>query len=158
MDPQKQASAYFLDYNIVIPALPASKIEWDYGLNDFGDDYVDICPVTLRPFYYVKEGTWEDAAFKKFNVKSKNLYKGYKYFMGFVQKHEKLPTVDELITFYFNRYIEAGKSSTLPFLAQRWTIDVIEVYRPHFEKLEIKSIIEIFNKYNPIDQRCAAEK
>jgi hypothetical protein len=78
--------------------------------------------------------------------------------MGFVQKHEKLPTVDELITFYFNRYIEAGKSTILPFLAQRWAFDVIEVYRPHFEKLEISSIIEIFNKYNPIDQRCAAEK
>ncbi len=125
VDPQKQASAYFLDYNIVVPPLPAAKIEWGYGLKDFDDDHVDVCPVTLRPFYYVKEGTWEDAAFKKFNIKPKNLYRGCKYFMGFVQKHEKLPTLEELLIFYFNRYIEAGKCGTLPYLTRRWASDVV---------------------------------
>ena len=120
---------------MVIPALPTAKIEWGYGLNDFGNDRVGICPVTLRPFYHVKEGTWSDAAFKKFNVKSKDLYKGYKYFMGFVQKHEKFPNFDEMITFYFNRYIEAGKCTTLPFLTKKWAINMLEVYRPYFEKM-----------------------
>jgi len=38
IDPQKQASAYFLDYNLVIPPLPANKIEWGYKLNKYEDD------------------------------------------------------------------------------------------------------------------------
>jgi hypothetical protein len=78
--------------------------------------------------------------------------------MGFVQKHEKLPTVEELLIFYFNRYIEAGKCGALPYLARRWASDVVEIYKPFFEKMDIQSIIEIFNKYNPIDKRCEAEK
>jgi len=36
VDPQKQASAYFLDYNMIVPALPVAKVEWKYGLKDIG--------------------------------------------------------------------------------------------------------------------------
>jgi hypothetical protein len=58
VDPQKSASAYFLDYNIVIPALPKGEVNWGYGLKDF-EDSVKICPKTLRPFYHVQENkTW----------------------------------------------------------------------------------------------------
>jgi len=91
VDVQKQASAYFLDYNLVVPALPAAKIEWGYGLNHFEDDKVDVCPVTLRPYYNVKEGTWETAAKLKFHVEPSKLFRGYKYFQSFIQKHEKFP-------------------------------------------------------------------
>ena len=35
---------------------------------------------------------------------------------------------------------------------------MLEVYRPYFEKMQIAQIIEIFNKYNPIEKRCEAEK
>jgi hypothetical protein len=35
IDPQKSASAYFLDYNIVIPPMPKGEINWKYGLKDF---------------------------------------------------------------------------------------------------------------------------
>ena len=32
VDVQKSASAYFLDYNMVIPPIPEAKIHWGYGL------------------------------------------------------------------------------------------------------------------------------
>lgn len=84
LDVQKQASAYFLDYNLVVPALPAAKIEWKYGLNDFGDDSVKICPNTLRPFYYVNGKRWDEVAYEKFKVDAENLFKRNKYFEAFV--------------------------------------------------------------------------
>ena len=91
-------------------------------------------------------------------MKVGKLYRGYKYFIGFVEKHEKFPNADELITFYYNRYIEANKCKTLPFLTERWAKDVIEVYRPFFEKLDVKKIIEIFIEFMPIVYRQKAEK
>lgn len=62
VDPQKQASAFFLDYNLVIPALPAAKSEWKYGLKDMGIEHIKVCPKTFRPFYYVGGKTWMEAA------------------------------------------------------------------------------------------------
>jgi hypothetical protein len=45
--------------------------------------------------------------------------------MGFVQKHEKFPNVEELLIFNFNRYIEAGKCGSLPYLAGKWASNVV---------------------------------
>lgn len=72
-------------------------------------------------------------------------------------KHKKLPNWDELVTFYYNRYIEAGKNNTLPYLTEQWAKDVIEVYTPHFAKLEIDHIIKIFKESMPIVNRCKTE-
>lgn len=31
-----------------------------------------------------------------------------------------MPTLDELILFYYNRYVQANKKNTLPFLTEKW--------------------------------------
>jgi hypothetical protein len=49
-----------------------------------------------------------------------------------VFKYEKLPTVDELIVFLYNRFVEGKKFVTLPFQAEKWANRLIEDYKPHF--------------------------
>ena len=56
MDVQKSASAYFLDYNMVIPQLPEAKVFWGYGLKEHDvkeGGELRFSPITLRPFYEV---------------------------------------------------------------------------------------------------------
>ncbi len=93
IDPQKQASAFFLDYNLIIPALPKFEINWKYGLKEF-EKTVEVCPKTLRPFYFINNDTWEKAAEEKFKMKLVDLFKGYKYFENFVYKYEHMPTYE----------------------------------------------------------------
>lgn len=57
------------------------------------------------------------------------LFSGHKFFQEFVLKHERLPNYDELLIFYFNRYIESGKYSTLPYLTKQWTQDIIDDHK-----------------------------
>lgn len=59
MDAQKSASDIFLDYFIKVPALPKAKVEWCYGVDFKDKSVVEFCPKTLRPFYIVKDKTWE---------------------------------------------------------------------------------------------------
>ncbi len=65
VDVQKSASAYFLDYNLAIAPLPFAKIHWKYGLINHqvtqGSE-LKFSPITLRPYYEVEEGNWENAA------------------------------------------------------------------------------------------------
>ena len=41
--------------------------------------------------------------------------------INYVQKYEKKPELTELIIFYYNRIIEGGKKTTLPFLTEKWS-------------------------------------
>jgi len=49
---------------------------------------------------------------------ARELFSGHKYFAEFIIKHGKLPNYDELLVFYFNRYIDSGKIKTLPFMME----------------------------------------
>ena len=48
------------------------------------------------------------------------MIKGQKYYQGFIEKHKKFPTKDEIILFYYNRYVVANKYNTLPYLTEKW--------------------------------------
>lgn len=160
IDPQKSASAYFLDYNLIVPALPKFEVSWKYGLKEeFIGDPVKLCPKTMRPYYHVAGNkTWFEAAKEKFGLEPEDLFKEYKYFEALIAKHEKFPTFEELITFYYNRFIEAGKCKTLPYLVEKFTKDALENYKPLFENRDIKEIKKIFEEYMPILHRIEAEK
>ena len=57
-------------------------------------------------------------------------------------KYKKKPTSDELAIFYYNRYVEANKKSTLPFQTGKWIKELLKSYQPVFaEGYEIKKII-----------------
>jgi hypothetical protein len=122
IDTDKQVSEIALDYNLVVPELPQSEANWKYGLID-EEKEVKICPKTLRPFS--KEG-------QEKQVKPVGDLNEYKYFEAFVFKYEKLPTVDELIVFLYNRFVEGKKFVTLPFQVEKWANRLIEDYKPHF--------------------------
>jgi len=45
-----------------------------------------------------------------------------------VLKYKKRPTKEELAVFYYNRYVEAGKKNTLPYLTEKWIGEFLVSY------------------------------
>jgi DNA-binding transcriptional regulator YbjK len=86
------------------------------------------------------------------------LFKGCKYLQEFIIKYEKQPTQAELAIFYYNRYVESGKMSTLPFLTQKWMQDFLEQYEQFFtEGKDAKVIASSLKKTNKIAFRKQME-
>jgi hypothetical protein len=159
LDAQKSASDIFLEYNLKVPPLPKPAVNWCYGLNHIDKSNVEFNRKTLRPFYTVHGRRWDECAKEDFKVSDVNtLFKGCKYLENYVLKFEKLPNYAELLLFYFNRYVEAGKESTLPFLAEPWTHDLMEKFNKACEGMEIKDVIDIINSSRPIDKRIFMEE
>jgi DNA-binding transcriptional regulator YbjK len=52
-------------------------------------------------------------------------------------KYKTKPNKDELAIFYYNRYVEAGKKTTLPHLTEQWINDFLAAYEPVFENKSI---------------------
>lgn len=122
-------------------------MNWKYGMEDF--EHPKICPKTLRPFHKEK---------KENSIQEENLsLKEYKYFEAFVFKYEKLPTVDELILFYYNRIVESGKCKTLPYMVAKWAKQLIEDYQHYFNSSNIKKIKTVFNEFREVEKRKKAE-
>ncbi len=129
LDAQKSASDIFLDYNIKVPQLPKPEVRWCYGLSTIDNSKVQFNPKTLRPFYMFEGKRWDECAKETFKVSDVNLlFKGCKYLENYILKFEKLPNYAELLLFYFNRYIEAGKETTLPLLTQQWTHELLSKF------------------------------
>ena len=133
MDAQKSAADIFLDYNFTPPKLPKCSVNWAYGLTEYPPEKIHINPQTFRPQYKFKNETWEDVAAKKYEMPVKKMLKGYKYYESFLHKYNKIPTKDELILFYYNRYVIAGKVNTLPYKIEMWAENIIDNYVPVFE-------------------------
>jgi hypothetical protein len=69
LDEHKLFSDIFLDYNVVVPALPAAECNWKFGLEQFEHE-VQIHPRTLRPVSVVEGESWEQHALSVFKVES----------------------------------------------------------------------------------------
>lgn len=63
--------------------------------------------------------------FEKWNMKKEEVFSHFKQFEAFLVKYETIPTYEELILFFYNRYVEGSKKTTLPFLTEKWTKDLI---------------------------------
>lgn len=138
LDASKSAADILLDYNLKIPNLPKAEINWVYGTKIAEKIHTKFHPKTLRPCYYVHGKTWEDCAEEAFEVKNmKRLFKGCKYIESYVLKYKKLPEVDELIAFYYNRYVESGKMETLPYMVRFWAEGLSERFNKVAKRYEI---------------------
>jgi hypothetical protein len=147
IDAKKHISQHPLEYNVVIPPLPEPEVSWQYGLADVPHE-VKICGKTLRPFHVengVKEGSDE------------KVLREVKYFEEFLFKYEKVPNVDELVLFLYNRYVESKKYKTLPFKVREWAESLIEEYKPHMESLGAKEAKRVFNGSRVIAKRIKME-
>ena len=107
IDYSKQVSEIVLPYTLQVPELPKAEVNWNYGIKEFTQT-IEIDSETLRPM--------QPGGRSLFGIDEKDLFKGCKYFGEFVLKYKKRPNREELAVFYYNRYVEAGKRSTLPFL------------------------------------------
>lgn len=146
-DPKKHISDYKLDYNLIVPALPQHETNWHYGLGNV-EHSTKICPKTLRPYLVQNKIKEENPAQE---------LKDFKYFEQFVFKYDKMPTVDELVVFLYNRYVEAGKCKTLPFQVLGWVEQLIEEYRPQFESVSVKKAKRVLNESRTISKRMKLE-
>jgi hypothetical protein len=70
-----------------------------------------------------------------------------------VLKYEKRPNFAELLLFYNNRYVEAGKQTTLPFLSELWTNELSEEFNKASEGMEIPTIVKLIESTRPIEKR-----
>ena len=109
MDAQKSAADIFIDYNFKPNKLPEHVVNWAYKLNEFKPVKIKVCPKTMRPYYKIGTKLWEEKAEETFSVPVKKMMSGMKYYRNFLIKHEKIPTKDELLIFYYNRYVMANK-------------------------------------------------
>ena len=155
MDAQKSAADIFIDYNFKPDKLPQAGINWVYKLTEYEPTKIKICPKTMRPFYRINNKKWEVSAEEIFSVPVKNMMKGMKYYQNFLAKHKKIPTKDELITFYYNRYVVANKTNTLPYLTERWASEVISDYNDAFEisKMSVEEALKAMEKSTAIVNR-----
>lgn len=120
MDTQKSAADLPIDFNLKIPTLPESKIEWKYGLNKYETKIQKINPKTFRLQPRYGQRNWEEVVEDYFKFPAQDLFKGRKYFQDFLNKYHKMPNADELVLFYYNRYVIGGKKTTLPEFVNQW--------------------------------------
>ena len=154
IDASKAASDIYLDYNMKPPHLPKPRINWCYGIEEEDHSQVQFNPKTLRPYYHVKGELWEECAKKCFKVTDVNkLFKGCKYLEAYIAKYEKMPEYAELLVFYYNRYVEADKCTTLPFLTQSWTRELSEKFNKAAEGKSVAQVIQLLNLTRPILKR-----
>ena len=154
MDAQKSASDIFIDYNFVANKLPEAAVDWAYKLTEYEKVRIPICPRTMRPYMNSHEERWDEHAEKCFSIPVDQMIKGQRYFEQFVIKYEKLPTKDELILFYYNRYVVAGKKTTLPYKIEQWSEEVIEEFEL---AVQVNGKIT-FNKISSSKKRFRVEK
>lgn len=122
MDAQKSAADIPIEFNFKPKPLPEAEINWCYGLQEYIEDenMKKINPKTFRLQSRYGNKTWEQKLEEKYKLQVVNMFKGRKYFQNFLLKYNEMPTLDELILFYYNRYVQANKKNTLPFLTEKW--------------------------------------
>lgn len=67
LDEHKLFSDIFLDYNVLIPALPAAEFNWKFGPEPIEHE-VQIHPKTMRPVSVISGERWDHWAKAVFNV------------------------------------------------------------------------------------------
>lgn len=158
LDESKQIHEIFMDYNVDLPKMPESEVNWMYGLKDC-DHSVSICPQTARPVSVEDDKSWQKRAKQAFGFSSnKELFKGCKYIEEFIMKYKKKPTSDQIAIFYYNRYVEGEKKNTLPYQTGKWVVQLLKSYEPVFsEGYDIKKIIATLKESRNIDRRVEME-
>lgn len=71
-----------------------------------------------------------------------------------------MPNRDELITFYYNRYVIANKMSTLPLLTAFWADQFITQYGKVMaeHKISVADAVALLDKSMPREKRLIIEK
>lgn len=77
-----------------------------------------------------------------------------------MRKYNKVPTVDELIVFYYNRYVIANKKATLPLMTKKWAEEFVEDYSKALEesKITVAEALVLLDKSMPREKRLVIEK
>ena len=86
------------------------------------------------------------------------LFRGCKYIEEFILKYKWMPTADELAVFYYNRYVEAGKCTTLPFHTQQWVRQLLSSYSQVLkEGTDMKEVASVLKKSRGRRQNALGE-
>ena len=77
--------------------------------------------------------------------------------LNYIEKYSKRPEFIELVLFYYNRLIEAGKKTTLPFLTEIWSQELAEKFIKASEDKSVQEILALVEKSRPIETRIKME-
>ena len=71
-----------------------------------------------------------------------------------------MPNRDELITFYYNRYIVSGKTKTLPFLTNQWVEELLTQYTAALQAfgINVEQALVLLEASRPREARLVLEK
>jgi hypothetical protein len=70
IDETKQVAEIQLDYNIVVPELPATETNWKYELKHF-EHKIEINPETIRPQSQLLGRDWHEIAQETYGIEEK---------------------------------------------------------------------------------------
>ncbi len=118
VSPQFSASDIALPVAFCPQQVPTPVVEWPFMDVYDPNELIDVCPATMRPWYNLPSGdTWRDAATRVYNVDYRRVLPGNKFYIEFVQVHERYPaTVEEYLKYMYTKVTarETIPHTTLP--------------------------------------------
>lgn len=104
-----------LPLNWAPPKLPEPISEWapyEGRVQKLRD--IEVCPRTMRPYYMTPDGkSWYDSLVEIIPVEREKVFSAHKFYAEFVVKNGAYPNREELITFFYLKYVESRKFKTL---------------------------------------------
>jgi hypothetical protein len=140
-------------------------INWIYGLKNYNNEPVLICPYTFRPFYNVQYNgsivTWKDRACELYGPLDK-LFSARKKFIDFFYKYNSFPNFESYLLFCYNRYAKNFTVPTVPFDSPHWLIETLQSYSPiariiKDKKMNEQDVLNVLNSSCSIVNRVQLE-
>lgn len=113
------------------------KVNWKYGLNNYPNSYIAVCPNTMRPLYNINDKVWTDVVNSIYGCHD---FSGMKHYMVLYLCYKKLPTIDTFLYYCYNK----SKYDTLPYQSKQWFHEIEESH----ELLNNMTYDDVINKYN----------
>jgi hypothetical protein len=160
VNPSKSASDIALPISWTPPPLPASTMDgWPHHTAcKVAPSPVKLCPTTCRPYYYVGDKTWAEAAQDYYGLpytKHSQFLSMNEAYGNFVLKYDIYPTSDELLMYLHNRYSDR---KSLPYDLVLCVDEAIATAQLLTETLSASEFARRFNESREIETRILLEK
>lgn len=121
-------------------------------------DNVEICPKTMRPYYYVKDETWIKCFSKTLDISKPYLSLNSDY-GRFVSKYLQYPSLNEFILYTYRNYALNSKVySTLPKRIDLICKVILKDFVPVIKDVTPEKFAQLYNDSVEIKKRIELEK
>ena len=158
IDTQKNLSDIKIEELVNIKEIPKYKKyeNWENYDEKGNFDKVEICPKTMRPYYYIQKETWMNCFSKTYDISKPYLSLNSDY-GRFVSQYMKYPTLDEFILYSYRKY-SLKKYNTLPINISLVCKSAIDDFISVIKDVKPEQFAKLFNESAPIEVRKKLEK